>query len=156
GKEQRWHIRQQGQIAIGALATIRIGRAREDRALDEMAERCATLERQVQERLDAAQAPSIDALVERRHERESILTEVEHHRDALARFAPPTLQSEQTTLAQHRQAILTRRPELVRWLPNLEELDRLRREFDEGETRLHAELQQARQAAAVAGAALQK
>ncbi|HZZ81888.1 MAG TPA: AAA family ATPase [Gemmataceae bacterium] len=153
GKEQRWHVRQQAELTLGDVA-IRVGRAREDRALEELARRCAELERECQERLDVAQASSIDALVGRRLEREAVQKEAHQHRDALARMAPANLETEPATLAAQRQAILARRPDLAAWMPNLQELERLRHDFNARETSLHAEALSAKQALAVAEMAL--
>ncbi len=141
GKEKCWQIRQRAELAIGDLATLSIGRGQEDHQLEELARRCAELDQQFATRLQAAQADSIDALVERRHEREGLLKEIKQHRDALARSAPAGLAAQQAELAQLQQqqrAILERRPELAAWTPSLSELDRFKSEFDQRESQLTA------------------
>ena len=113
GKQQRWQMRQAAEFAIAELATIRIGRGKEDRALDELAEHCAELERIYAERMGKAGADSIDELVQRRHERESILKEIKRHRDALAGLAPsglPAFEAELARLKRDQEAIRKRRP----------------------------------------------
>ncbi len=149
GKEQRWKIRQHGEISIGELATLHISRGQEDQVLKEIARRCAELDRDYIERLKAAEASSIDALVERRHQRQGILKEIKHHRDALARGAPqglPAQQAELDRLRREENAILARRPELVGWAPSLSEMEKRKAEFDKREAQLAAATQAAKKA----------
>jgi len=159
GKEQRWKVRQQAELAIGELATLSIGRGKDDDQLEELARRCAELDKHYSDRLQAAQAESIDALVERRHEREGLLKEIKHHRDALARSAPvglPAQQAELARLQQQQHAILERRPELAGWTPSLPELGRCKSEFDQRGVQLAAAAAVAKKALLEANKTLQQ
>ena len=149
GKDQRWKIRQHAELAIGELATLHISRGSEDQVLKELARRCAELDQIHADRLKAAEAISIDELVERRHQRASILKEIKQHRDALSRGAPAGLPAQQAELARLRReenAILARRPELAGWTPSLPELDKLKAEFEKRRAQLTAATQTAKKA----------
>lgn len=159
GKEQKWRLRQHAELAIGDLATLRVGRGKEDHALEDLASRSADLDREYEDCLKAAKATSIDALVERRHQREAILKEIKQLRDALARFVPaglPAQQAELVRLQREQKSIVERRPELARWTPNLPELERLKSEFNEREAQLTAATQAAKKALVEAAQTLQQ
>jgi DNA repair exonuclease SbcCD ATPase subunit len=159
GKDQRWKVRHHAEIAIGELATLHISRGQEDQVLKELARRCGELDRAYADRLKAAKATSIDALVERRHEREGILNEIKQHRDALARSSAAGLPNQQVELARlerEQEVILARRPKLVGWTPTLPEIDRLKAEFAASESQLATGMQTAKKAMLEANQALQQ
>lgn len=159
GKQQRWQVRQNVELAIGDLATIRIGRGKEDRAIEEIASQLADLESVFAERMKKAKAESIDELVQRRGAHEAALKECKEHEAALARLAPaglPALQADIARLERDIAALRTRRPELAK-APTQggADLDRQQAELAKREASLTGALQSARQACGQAEQALE-
>jgi DNA repair exonuclease SbcCD ATPase subunit len=152
-QERRLLIRQRAEIQIGDLAVIRVGRGKEDRDLEALANELAEIERSLRDTLTGAQLDpndptAIDQLASRRLQQEESTRQLKSVRAQIGKAAPSGIPSLHAQLKQKRaeqQTILTRRPELHSWIPDQAEMDRLRFEFDDREGKLKSDAQEAKQ-----------
>ena len=152
--ETNWLLRQHAELTLGDWATVRIGRVKEDRDLEQTARRLAELERDYRQGLTAAKIDpelptAVDALVERRLEHEGRTKDLHRLRDALVKTAPegmPALRAQRGNLRDQQDAILARRPDLRDWVPSQPQLDQRRNEFDHRAKELQAHVDEAKTA----------
>ena len=146
---ERWLIRQAAELMLGDLATIHIGRGKEDQNLEQLAQKLAELDRAYRVALTAARIEpdlpgAIDALTVRRLEREAHGKEYRRLRDAVTQASPGglvSLQAQQDHLRERQEPIFTRRAELLDWTPTEPELKQLRDAFEHQESTLQSQLE---------------